>query len=638
MAVIENVGMNRGEEMWAEGFRMRLAVLCLLAGPCPARAGGYLSPVSAVAGPDGQRLYVAEATAGRLAVLDVASGEVLGSIPVGERPVGLAVSAEGDLLYVTSAVPAGTVQIADTERDRVVDSIAVGHTPVAVAASSDARTLYVCNRFDNTVGVVDLRAREQTAAVAVPREPVAAALTPDGALLFVANHLPVGPANGDYVASVVSVIDTATLSVVRNIELPDGSTSLRGVAVAPDGRHAYVTHILARYRFPVNYLERGWVNTNVMTIIDIAEQRYVNTVLLDDVGHGAANPAGIACTPDGEKIVVAHAGTHEVSVIDRRQLHARLLPLETARDFVSASASTASLHIADAMYSAGDIPNDLTFLTGIRQRLKLAGNGPRGLAVVGTKVCVAEYFSDSVGVVDLGSDAQARAESIPLGESVPMTKARLGAMLFHDASHAFQNWHSCASCHGDDARADALNWDLLNDGMLNAKNTRSLLLAHQTPPAMATGVRADAETAVRSGILYVQFAIPTTRNAGAIDEYLKSLAPVASPYRVDGRLSEAAQNGRKLFQEAGCARCHAGERFVDGQRHNVGTATPEEPRGRFDTPTLVEVWRTAPYLHDGRATTVREVLTKFNQDDRHGRTSTLSEDEISDLVEYVLTR
>ncbi|NIM63375.1 MAG: cell surface protein, partial [Acidobacteria bacterium] len=306
-----------------------------------------------------------------------------------------------------------------------------------------------------------MRAREQTAAVAVPREPVAAALTPDGALLFVANHLPVGPANGDYVASVVSVIDTATLSVVRNIELPDGSTSLRGVAVAPDGRHAYVTHILARYRFPVNYLERGWVNTNVMTIIDIAEQRYVNTVLLDDVGHGAANPAGIACTPDGEKIVVAHAGTHEVSVIDRRQLHARLLPLETARDFVSASASTASLHIGDAMYSAGDIPNDL--MTGIRQRLKLAGNGPRGLAVVGTKVCVAEYFSDSVGVVDLGSDAQARAESIPLGESVPMTKARLGAMLFHDASHAFQNWHSCSSCHGDDARADALNWDLLND-------------------------------------------------------------------------------------------------------------------------------------------------------------------------------
>jgi len=52
----------------------------------------------------------------------------------------------------------------------------------------------------------------------------------------------------------------------------------------------------------------------------------------------------------------------------------------------------------------------------------------------------------------------------------------------------------------------------------------------------------------------------------------------------------------------------------------------------------VEVWRTAPYLHDGRAVTVREVLTKFNQGDSHGRVSHLSEDEISDLIEYVLTR
>jgi len=624
--------------MWATGFRIRVAVLCLLAGPCLAKASGYLSPVSVVAGPDGQRLYVAEATAGRVAVLDLASGEVVGSIPVGERPVGLAISADGGSLYVTSAVPAGTVQVVDTERRCVVDSIAVGHTPVAVAASLDSQTLYICNQFDNTVGVVDLRTREQIATVAVPREPVAVALTSDGELLLVANHLPAGPANGDYVASVVSLIDTATLSVVRNIELPDGSTSLRGIAVSPDGRHAYVTHILARYRFPVTYLERGWVNTNAMTIIDVAEQRYVNTVLLDDVGHGAANPTGVTCTPDGEKIVVAHAGTHEVSVIDRRQLHTRLLSLETARDFTSASASTAGLRIGDALYSAGDIPNDLTFMTGIRQRLKLTGNGPRGLAVSGTKVCVAEYFSDSVGIVDLRSDAQAQAESIPLGEPVPMTKARLGEMLFHDASHAFQNWHSCASCHGGDARADALNWDLLNDGMLNAKNTRSLLLAHETPPAMATGVRANAETAVRSGILYVQFAIPTTRNAGAIDEYLKSLEPVAGPYLVDSHLSEAARNGQKLFQETGCAQCHAGERFVDGQRHNVGTATAEEPRGRFDTPTLVEVWRTAPYLHDGRATTVRDVLTTFNEDDRHGRTSHLTEDELSDLLGYVLTR
>jgi cytochrome c peroxidase len=277
-------------------------------------------------------------------------------------------------------------------------------------------------------------------------------------------------------------------------------------------------------------------------------------------------------------------------------------------------------------------------MTGIRRRITLASNGPRGLALVGTKLYAAEYFSDSIAAVDIRPDTQAEAQSIALGEKTTPTKARLGEMLFHDATHSWQNWHSCASCHGGDGRADALNWDLLNDGMLNAKNTRSLLLTHQTPPAMATGVRADAETAVRSGLLYVQFATPPRRHAQAIDEYLKSRQPVASPHLVDGRLSEAALRGQAVFQKAGCAQCHAGPLYADGLRHRVGTATEEEPRGRFDTPTLIEVWRTAPYLHDGRAVTVRDVLTTFNEEGKHGRVASLTDDEISDLVEYVVTR
>ena len=51
------------------------------------------------------------------------------------------------------------------------------------------------------------------------------------------------------------------------------------------------------------------------------------------------------------------------------------------------------------------MPNDLAFLVGLRRRIKLDGNGPRGLAVVGSTVYVAEYFSDTLGVVDLDSKA-----------------------------------------------------------------------------------------------------------------------------------------------------------------------------------------------------------------------------------------
>jgi hypothetical protein len=57
----------------------------------------------------------------------------------------------------------------------------------------------------------------------------------------------------------------------------------------------------------------------------------------------------------------------------------------------------------------------------------------------------------------------------------------------------------------------------------------------------------------------------------------------------------------------------------------------------MDTPTLIECWRTAPYLHDGRAATMRDVLGEANPDDRHGRTSGLTPIELSDLAEYVLS-
>ncbi len=616
-----------------------LLTLCFLAGP-PSQAapGNYRSPVSLVATDDGKTLYIAETTANRVAVFDTATQQVVREIRVAQLPLGLALSGDESILYVTSATPRGGVEIVDIARDQVLETIATGHTPVAAIAHPDEKTLYVCNQFSNNVGVIDLDQAAQIKTIAVPREPVTSALTANGRYLLVANHLPAGPANAEHVAAVVSIIDTATRTLIENIDLPDGSTNLQGVAISPDNRYAYVTHILARHRFPTTYLERGWVNTNALTIIDVKEKRYVNTVLLDDPHRGAANPYSVACTADGASLIVTHAGTHEASVIDRVGLHARLLSARDPRRFVSTCTSTSSTSFADPAYVAEDVPNDLTFMTGIRRRIPLAGNGPRGLVIAGTTAYVAEYFTDSISVIPLDAGKDEHSLSIPLGQTPPMTTARKGEMLFHDASPSFQNWHSCASCHSDGARTCGLNWDLLNDGMLNAKNAKSLLLTHQTPPAMATGVRADAETAVQSGVLYIQFAIPRRTHTAPLNAYLKSLEPVASPYLIDGALSQAAQRGQRLFQTAGCTQCHRGPLYTDGLRHRVGTETAEEPRGRFDTPSLIEVWRTAPYLHDGRAVTIREVLTTFNPDDKHGRVSTLSEDELSDLIEYVLTR
>jgi cytochrome c peroxidase len=125
----------------------------------------------------------------------------------------------------------------------------------------------------------------------------------------------------------------------------------------------------------------------------------------------------------------------------------------------------------------------------------------------------------------------------------------------------------------------------------------------------------------------------------AIDEYLKSLQPVPSPHLVEGRLSPKAQRGQALFvsKRVACHRCHPAPHYTDLRMHDVGTRNRNEHSGRFDTPTLIEVWRTAPYLHDGRYTTVKQLLV----DGRHGlkssRTGELTEQEIEELAEFVLS-
>jgi cytochrome c peroxidase len=136
--------------------------------------------------------------------------------------------------------------------------------------------------------------------------------------------------------------------------------------------------------------------------------------------------------------------------------------------------------------------------------------------------------------------------------------------------------------------------------------------------------------AVRAGIKFIQFAVRPEEDAVAIDEYLKSMKPVTSPHK-----GEAVQRGKAVFEKAGCMKCHSDKYYTDKQHYDVGTESNGETE--FDTPTLIETWRTGPYLHDGRAATMKDMLTKFNAEDRHGKTSTLKAEELNDLIEYVLS-
>jgi len=630
---------------------IRLLVVCIMIVPATVRgAEAWLGPVAVAASEDARRLFVANADARQIAIVDVATGKVAGSISLPGEPTGMVMAPGGAKLYVSCAAPKSTVVVLDAASGKQVALIPTGHTAVGPAISPDGKTLYVCNRFDNAVAVIDLSSGKETARIKTLREPIASAITGDGKTLFVANHLPLARADTFDIAAAVTVIDLAS-GKTTSIMLPNGSSSVRDICISPDGKYAYTVHILGRYQLPTTQVERGWMNTNAMSVIDVGARKLVNTVMLDDTELGAANPWGVACTPDGASICVSHAGTHEISVIDAKGLTARLADAPQAKAPVD-DLIVKKLLGPEAPLAVSEVPNDLAFLVGIRRRISLQNpgvtdplglggvNGPRGLTVVGSKVYAAGYFSDNLAVVDLKSKRDKVVSTLELGPKPKMTMQRRGEMYFHDAVLCFQKWQSCASCHPD-ARVDTLNWDLLNDGMGNPKNVKSMLLAHKTPPSMSLGVRSTAESAVRSGIKYILFSVrpKEEKSAEAIDEYLKSLKPVPSPFLVNGKLSKSAERGKKLFfdNSVGCAKCHPAGLYTDMQMHDVSSKSKLDRRKDFDTPSLIECWRTAPYMHDGKYVTMIELLGKGRHGKKAGRVEKLTEKEIADLAEFVLS-
>ena len=593
--------------------------------------GAYLSPEYLATAPDGKTVYVTAATSSKLLVFDAAGSKVAGEWGLKCDPSGVAVAADGTV-YVTGGGVEGMLYKL-SPAGKVVGKVAVGHTPMAPVVSPDGLTVYVLNRFNNSVSAVDAAKMKVRATVPVLREPHAAVLGAGGKLLFVANHLPACRATDDVVSAAVSVIDTATFKVVKNVPLPNGSTGVRGIGASPDGKAVYVTHTFGRYQLPTTQLERGWMNTAGLSVLSGETGDYVNTALLDDVDLGAANPWGVAVTPDGKSLLVAHAGTREISIIDREALHARL------------ERAAKNEKVTEVTESAADVPNDLSFLVTIRRRVKVNGDGPRGLAIADGRILAACYFADALAEIKL-ADAAPKASLLPLGPAVDLSKDRVrrGEMLWNDGAMCFQQWQSCASCHPD-GRTDGLNWDLVNDGIGNPKQTKNMVYSHLTPPTMVTGIREDMATCNRKGMTHIQFVVRPEEDGLCLDAYVMSLKPVPSPYLEGGSLSREAKRGAKVFKKAGCAECHPsskdgpkGERlFTNLKKYDLGLGVGNEEGRQFDTTTLVETWRTAPYLYDGRALTMTDVLTVCNPKDTHGATKNLTPEEIKALAAYVLS-
>lgn len=525
--------------------------------------------------------------------------QIKNEISFGQTPTG--VTAGNGKIYITLFEKQGEVVILNTEGAEIarVKTQSGSTSPVL---NEKKNALYVLNQFSNTVQEIDLADNQVKRTVSVLREPKGATMDKDGKYLFVTNFLPAQRADVDTVAACVSVIDLQSFRKVKDIQLYNGSNALRGICMSPDGKYVFVTHNLGRFQVPTNQLQQGWMNTSGVSIIEVSSLTHQGTVLLDDPERGAAGIWDVKCTP--EKLIISHSGTHEVSLVDYQPFISRF----------------------EAYAQKEALAYDLRFLYGLRDRIALTGNGPRNFIIRDNSIVVPAYFSDDMNIVSLGDK---KVTSFPLVKERQASRELLGEMYFNDAAHCFQNWQSCNGCHPGDGRTDAMNWDLMNDGIGNPKNCKSMLYSHVTPPAMISGIRDKAEIAVRKGFTHIQFSECPEEMATCVDDYLRALRPVPSPYLVNGELSDKAKRGRKVFDKFNCAECHSGPYFTDMQMHRIGDDIEFE-KG-WDTPTLVEVWRTAPYLFDGRAATLKDVF----QIHKHGIEGKISEKEIDELTEYV---
>ena len=143
---------------------------------------------------------------------------------------------------------------------------------------------------------------------------------------------------------------------------------------------------------------------------------------------------------------------------------------------------------------------------------------------------------------------------------------------------------------------------------------------------MSLGVRSHAKLAVRAGFKYIQFATVPDAYSSLVDAYLQGLEPVVSPYPAS---SKDHEKGEALYQSLKCHECHPAPLYTDLNSYPLG----KDKSLQWDTPTLVELWRTGPYWHDGRYATLEELF----ETEMHGLHEPLSANDIKALNAYLQT-
>lgn len=555
---------------------------------------GNRAPSEIVFSPDGKNAYVTEAAEGTIAVVKSGSYEVTAHLPTGgAQPAGLAVTPDGGMLLVCNSY-SGSVSLVQLPSGKP-QVIELPGMPWGICFSGDGKRAYVSLNQRDEVAVLNLPSGQVTARIPVGRRPRALRLTPDGKTLAVANM-----SGGS-----VSVVNTETLKETARVRLK--GVNVRGLTLTADGTEAYTTLMPAFNLKPTSDPAEMWHNLVQAVKLDGADSAPAEDQWMDFARLPSSYE--VIGTPDQYGIAVDSAGRYAWMASGGRDVLTRITIHDRRRDAI----------------------------WPISQVEAPVGANPRGIALTpdGGQVWVANYLGNSVTVVDAAT--MQPVKTISLGPASRVDPTIAGQYLFNNAGMTRLHRFTCASCHPDGA-PDGLTWSFVHvpDGYTR-RNSRDLRTGvPETAPFRWSGYEKQLSDFVDDEVTgLLGGPKPTPDQNRSLAQAVGGLQLPANPYRgPDSQLTAAALRGKALFEgKAGCAACHAGPRAGGtGIAANIGTTKESQ---KVDVPQLVGVYDGAPYLHDGRAATLEEIFSRFNERKLHGKADRLTPDELAAVLRYV---
>jgi YVTN family beta-propeller protein len=625
--------MRRGTVL---SFAVVVALLLCPAAPANSRASptSGLAASSIALSPDGSTLIVTNSDSNTITLVDTAAQVVIAEIPVGLDPRSVAIAPDGGLAYVANQ-GSDEVSVIDLDAGACLDSLPVGDRPVGVAVSPDGRLVAVAELGADQVRLVDAATLETWSLLPTLDRPYGLAFTSDGKRLLV-THLLSGEVTVLWVQPYRIFLPVSLRGQgVRSLDTPAGSQSpisnlqyqiptwsnvapAPGVVINAAGTRAYLPQTMANglgYNTAFDQTVFPQVSAlDLETWQNLAGEK----ISLSDTDQPVGLPWAATLARGGTELWVVNAASNDVSVID---ISVPKVPVRTAH-----------------------IP---------------VGDNPRGIALSpdGTVAYVDNALAGTVSVIDTQVytvTATITATTLPL----PPCLLRGKRLFFSSAERelAQARWISCNTCHVE-GEHDGRTWKLQyldavppGEEAVVTRNTTSLLGMIETYPLRWSAEwdeSADSEFSVRfeqfgtgliEGDMHPTLGEPNQGRSYDLDCLAMFIDSLGLPPRAHS-FSPAELRGKALFESAstGCVACHPAPLYTDLLQHDVGTADgPGEWFGPLiDTPTLRFLYDSAPFLHDGSAPSLGEVLTVKNPDDEHGTTSHLSEQELGDLIAFL---